>query len=63
MKAAYEIKAPGKIVVRLEMTMPLEDWTTLAHQLDEKWPSSDLHRLISDLAVKMATRVAYVEEE
>ena len=38
-----------KIDISLKMTMNLKEWKSLAKQLADTWPSSDLSRAINEL--------------
>ena len=63
MYAVYTISAPEKIQVTMEMSMSLGEWTRLAKQLPEAWPSTDLARAITDLALRMSTKVHYTPDD
>lgn len=53
MKGTFKIQKPEQIEATLNLTMTLADWEILEKQLSERWPGSDLSRLIHTLRIQI----------
>ena len=51
-----------KIDISLNMTMNLKEWKGFANQLANKWPASDLLRVINELIWKIDTEYRATED-
>lgn len=48
---------PDKYVIEVSIAMTSGDWTKLANQLEDVWPSSELLRQIKDVVQNLQRRV------
>lgn len=61
MNGRFKAENPNKIEFTLTVTATAEEWITLRDQLQEKWPSSRLSTMITDL-VSQARKIFWEEQ-
>ncbi len=62
MKARFMMESPDAIEATMKITMTMKDWCDLRDQLQEKWPSSRLSNMITNM-LGQARKVFYPERE
>ncbi|GAG22865.1 unnamed protein product [marine sediment metagenome] len=62
MNGTFEIQKPGEVIATVTISMKVKEWEELKEQLEQKWPSSDLSSLITDL-VWQAKKTFYKSED
>lgn len=62
MEARYMAEKPEDIEFTMKITATAKEWEELRDQLQQRWPSSRLNNIITDL-LSQARKVFYEEKE
>jgi hypothetical protein len=62
MDGRFMAEEPEDIVYTLKLTATLKEWTELREQLSQKWPSSRLNCIITEMVLQ-ARNVMYAKKD